>query len=78
VKPGDYKAGYMMAAGRLRNVAAMLHKVLDPADVYGLFFAVGIEQLLTHEPDTRAAQWLRELADDIEAAEGGESKWGNA
>ena len=60
----------MMAAGRLRNVAGMLHKVLEPCDVYGLYFAVGIEQMLMHQSDAGAAKWLRELADDIESHEG--------
>ena len=60
----------MVAAGRLRNVAGMLHKNLQPRDVFGLFFAVGIEQMLMHESDTSAAEWLRELADSIEAHEG--------
>lgn len=74
----EYKRLYGQAAQRLRVVATRLHKFLETCDVFGLFFAIAIEQMLTHEPDARAAKWLRELADDIEAAEGGESKWGNA
>ena len=68
--PGDYKAIYMKVAGRLRNDAQMLHKFLQPRDVWGLFFAIGIDQMLMHESDADAAKWLRELADSIEAHEG--------
>jgi hypothetical protein len=66
----EYRAMYDMAAARLRNGAKVLDKVLHPCDVYGLFFAVGIERMLLHESDADAAKWLRELADSIEAHEG--------
>ena len=68
--PDKYRTGYMMAAGKLRDAAKMLHRLLRPCDVWGLFFAVGIETMLAHESDADAAEWLRDLADSIEAHEG--------
>lgn len=74
----DYAARFHSAGHELMSQAHRLKAALEPCDVWGLYFAVGIELMRLHEPDERAAEWLRDLADAIERGEGDQSRWGHA
>jgi len=66
----EYAQRYRVTVDRLRVIARRLRKHLRPIDVAAALFAVAIEELLTSKTSQWAAQWLRELANDLETSSG--------
>ncbi|MBK0399509.1 hypothetical protein H0I76_09925 [Limibaculum sp. M0105] len=61
------------ARQRLQDTAGKLCKLLDPLDVAGSFLAIGAVLLVAAIGPEKAAEYLRELSDEILAKEGGGS-----
>lgn len=54
------------ATTRLRGVAAGLVKILPADDVAGMFLVQSIAVMGLNKDKTLVAEWLRELADEVE------------
>ena len=65
----EYRQTFNRVCDHLIDAAVRLKGGLQPIDITGAMFSVGIEFLRHHEPDKDVVAWIRNLADGLERGE---------